>query len=90
MLKQGLFWATAGHIPALKAVTDSAEYQAMQPNATYAVLTANMVYDPKSKFAGVASPMFDAAGNAFTAAVNGEEDPAAAVDQMKEELDALQ
>jgi hypothetical protein len=34
--------------------------------------------------------MFAAAGNAFTAAVNGEEDPAAAVDQMKEELDALQ
>ena len=53
----------------------------MQPKATYAVLTANMVYDPKSKFAGVASPMFDAAGNAFTAAVNGEEDPAAAVDR---------
>jgi multiple sugar transport system substrate-binding protein len=90
MLKHGLFWATAGHIPALKAVTDSADYQAMQPNATYAVLTANMVYDPQSKFAGVASPMFDAAGNAFTAAVNGEEDPADAVDQMKEELDALQ
>lgn len=90
MLSKGLFWATAGHIPALKSVTDSAEYQAMQPNATYAVLTANMIYDPKSKFAGVASPMFDAAGNAFTAAVNGEEDPAAAVDQMKEELDALE
>ena len=88
--RQALFWATAGHIPALKAVTDSAEYKAMQPNATYAVLTANMVYDPKSKFAGVASPMFDAAGNAFTAAVNGEEDPADAVDQMKEELDALE
>jgi multiple sugar transport system substrate-binding protein len=85
-----LFWATAGHIPANKAVTETAEYKAMQPQATYAVLTSNMVYDPKSVFAGVASPMFAAAGNAFTAAVNGEEDPAAAVDQMKEELDALQ
>ena len=62
----------------------------MQPNATYAVLTANVVFDPKSKFAGVASPMFDAAANAFTAAVNGEEDPAEAVAQMKEELDAMQ
>ena len=90
MLDNGLYWATAGHIPALKSVTDSAEYKAMQPNSTYAVLTANMVYDPKSKFAGVASPMFSAAGNAFTAAVNGEEDPATAVDQMKEDLDALE
>ena len=90
IVNEGLFWASAGHIPALKSVVESAEYKAMQPNATYAVLTANMVYDPKSKFAGVASPMFSAAANAFTAAVNGEEDPAAAVDQMKEELDALQ
>ena len=87
---QGLYWATAGHIPALKSVTDSAEYQAMEPNATYAVLTANMVYDPKSKFAGVASPMFSAAANAFTAAVNGEVDSADAVAEMKTELDGLQ
>lgn len=87
---QGLFWATAGHIPALKSVTDSAEYQAMEPNATYAVLTANMVYDPESPFAGVASPMFAAAGNAFTAAVNGEVDAADAVAEMKEDLDNLQ
>ncbi|MGH6925075.1 MAG: extracellular solute-binding protein [Propylenella sp.] len=90
MLDHGLFWATAGHIPALNAVTESADYQKMEPNATYAVLTANMVYDPKSKFAGVAGPMFEAAGNAFTAAVNGEEDPEAAVATMKEELDALE
>lgn len=89
MEAHSLFWATAGHIPANKAVTESAEYKAMQPQATYAKLTANMVYDPKSIYAGVASPMFTAAGNAFTAAVNGEEDPAAAVDQMKSELDAL-
>ena len=79
-----LFWATAGHIPANKAVTDSAEYKAMQPQATYATLAANMIYDPKSKFAGVASPLFDAAGNAFTAAINGETDATAAVAEMKD------
>jgi len=90
IVNEGLFWASAGHIPALQSVVDSPDYKGMQPNATYAVVTANMVYDPKSKFAGVASPMFAAAGNAFTAAVNGEEDPAAAVEQMKEELDAME
>jgi multiple sugar transport system substrate-binding protein len=90
IVNEGLFWASAGHIPALQSVVDSPDYKGMQPNATYAVVTANMVYDPKSKFSGVASPMFSAAGNAFTAAVNGEEDPAAAVEQMKEELDALE
>jgi multiple sugar transport system substrate-binding protein len=61
----------------------------MEPNATYAVLTANMVYDPKSPMAGVASPMFAAAGNAFTAAVNGEVSATDAVAEMKEELDNL-
>ena len=90
MEAHALFWATAGHIPANKAVTDSAEYKAMQPQATYAKLTANGVFDPKSKFAGVASPLFDAAGNAFTPAINGEVEAAAAVADMKATLDALQ
>lgn len=90
ILDHGLFWATAGHIPAMNAVTGSPEYQAMQPNATYAVLTANMIYDPKSIYAGVASPLFAAAGNAFTAAINGEVSPADAVADMKAELDFLE
>jgi multiple sugar transport system substrate-binding protein len=90
MAEHSLFWATAGHIPANEAVAQSDEYKAMQPQATYATLTANMVFDPKSVNAGVASPLFDAAGNAFTAAMNGETDPASAVAEMKAALDALQ
>lgn len=90
MADNSLFWATAGHVPANKAVTETAEYKAMQPQATYAKLTANQVFDPKSVHAGVASALFDAAGNAFTAAMNGETDPASAVAEMKAALDALQ
>ncbi len=84
-----LFWATAGHIPANKAVTDSAEYKAMQPQATYAPLTANGVFDPRSKFAGVASPLFDAAGNSLTPALTGEPSPEAAAAEMGSTLNAL-
>jgi multiple sugar transport system substrate-binding protein len=90
MSDNSLFWATAGHVPANQAVTETAEYKAMQPQATYAKLTANQVFDPKSVHAGVASALFDAAGNAFTAAMNGETDPASAVAEMKAALDALQ
>ena len=90
MSEHSLFWASAGHIPANKAVTELPEYKAMQPQATYATLTANQVFDPKSVFAGVASPLFDAAGNAFTAAMNGEVSPEDAVAEMKASLDALQ
>ena len=89
MLENSLFWATAGHIPANEAVAQSEEYKAMQPQATYATLTANMVFDPKSVNAGVASPLFDAAGNAFTAAMNGEVDAATAVQEMLDALNAL-
>lgn len=89
MLENSLFWATAGHIPANEAVAQSDEYAMMQPQATYATLTANMVFDPKSVNAGVASPLFDAAGNAFTAAMNGEVDAATAVQEMLDALNAL-
>jgi multiple sugar transport system substrate-binding protein len=89
MEARSLFWATAGHIPANKAVTESAEYKAMQPQATYAPLTANGVFDPKSVLAGVASPLFDAAGNAITPAMNGELDPADAAAQMRDELNGM-
>jgi len=89
MADNSLFWATAGHIPANVAVTETPEYQMMQPQATYAVLTANSVFDPKSVHAGVASALFEAAGNAFTAAMNGEIDAASAVAEMKAEMDGL-
>jgi multiple sugar transport system substrate-binding protein len=90
MLENSLFWATAGHIPANEAVAQSDDYKMMQPQATYATLTANMVFDPKSVNAGVASPLFDAAGNAFTAAMNGEVDAPTAVQEMLDALNALQ
>lgn len=90
MAAHSLFWASAGHIPANVAVTETAEYKAMQPQATYAKLTANSVFDPKSVHAGVASALFDAAGNAFTAAMNGETDPVSAVAEMKATMDSLE
>ncbi len=90
MSDNSLFWATAGHVPANVAVTATDEYKAMQPQATYAKLTANQVFDPKSVHAGVASALFDSAGNAFTAAINGETDAASAVAEMKATMDALQ
>jgi multiple sugar transport system substrate-binding protein len=89
MSEHSLFWATAGHIPANAVVQASADYKAMQPQATYAKLTANQVFDPKSVNAGVASPLFDAAGNSFTAAMNNEVDAKTAVEEMKAALDAL-
>ena len=75
-----LFWATAGHIPAYNAVTELAEYKAMEPNATYSPLTAHMIFDPKSTLAGVAGPIFDVMSTYFVPTLNGEMEPADAVE----------
>jgi ABC-type sugar transport system, periplasmic component len=89
IIKNSLFWATAGHIPAYKPVTESAEYKAMEPNATYSSLTANMIFDPKTPLAGIAGPIFDVMSNYFVPTLNGEMEPAEAVQSIQEELNAL-
>jgi multiple sugar transport system substrate-binding protein len=89
IVKNSLFWATAGHIPAYNAVTTSNEYQMMQPNATYSSLTANMIYDPRTPLAGVAGPMFDVMSTYFVPTLNGEMAPAEAVEEIVYELNDL-
>jgi multiple sugar transport system substrate-binding protein len=87
--KNSLFWATAGHIPAYGPVTNSAEYKAMEPNATYSSLTSNMIFDPKTPLAGIAGPIFDVMSSYFVPTLNGEMEPAKAVEEIKAGLDDL-
>ncbi len=87
--KNSLLWATAGHIPAYGPVTESAEYKAMEPNATYSSLTSNMIFDPKTPLAGVAGPIFDVMSTYFVPTLNGEMEPAEAVEEIKLGLEDL-
>lgn len=89
MEKHSLDWAGAGHIPAYKPTVESAEYQALQPNATYASLAEHAAFDPRSKVAGVASPAYDAVDNLITPAVHGYLTADDAAAQMKEQLQSL-
>lgn len=89
MERQSLRWADAGHIPAYLPVAQSAEYQAMEPNATYASLADSAAYDPRSQIAGVASPVYDTAINIIAPAVHGYMAPDEAVEMMQQELQAL-
>ena len=90
LTKHSLVWATAGHIPAYGPVTQSAEYQQMEPNATYSSVTENMIFDPKSTLAGVAGPIYDVMSTYFVPTLNGEMEPAEAVEEIKYELNDLQ
>ena len=87
--KNSLLWATAGHIPAYGPVTASDDYAQMEPNATYSSLTENMIFDPKTPLAGVAGPIFDVMSTYFVPTLNGEMDPAEAVEEIKLELNDL-
>ena len=87
MNEHSLQWAGAGHIPAFKPVTASEEFKTMQPNATYSTLAKTAAFDPSSKLAGVASPVYDAAGNFLLPAINGEMDPQEAMEGMRDDLD---
>ena len=86
MNKNSTFWATAGHLPAYNAARDNDEFKAMQPNAAYAKLADTAVFDPSSTLAGVASPVYDAAGNFLMPAVNGEMEPQEAMEGMRDDL----
>jgi len=88
MNHHSLFWATAGHIPAYKPVTETAEYKAMQPNAVYSSLAKTAVFDPKSKIAGVASPVYAAVVNFVAPAFAGQLKPDDAVAQVRDQLEA--
>ena len=55
----------------------SDDFKTMQPNAIYvAARPTTAVFDPRSKIAGVASPVYDAAGNDIVPAINGDMEPA--------------
>lgn len=86
MNKHSTFWATAGHLPAYKPARDNDEFKKMQPNAAYAKLADTAVFDPSSVLAGVASPIYDAAGNFLMPAINGEMDSKSAMEKMRDDL----
>jgi multiple sugar transport system substrate-binding protein len=81
-----LEWAGGGHVPAFLPVQNSAEFKALKPNSEYSSLAATAVFDPVSTLAGVASPVYDAAGNYVLPAMNGELEAADAAKQMRDDL----
>lgn len=89
MEKHALAWADAGHIPAYKPVAESAEYGAMEPNASYASLAKTSAFDPQTTITGVASPTYDTAINIISPAMHGYFNAEEAVEQIKQELQAM-
>jgi multiple sugar transport system substrate-binding protein len=84
--QHSLEWAGGGHVPAFLPVQESAEFKALKPNSDYSSLAKTAVFDPVSVLAGVASPVYDAAGNYVVPAMSGEIPPAEAAKQIRDDL----
>jgi multiple sugar transport system substrate-binding protein len=84
--QHSLEWAGGGHVPAFLPVQESAEFKALKPNSDYSSLAKTAVFDPVSVLAGVASPVYDAAGNYVVPAMSGEIPPADAAKQIRDDL----
>ncbi|GAB3236022.1 extracellular solute-binding protein [Glycomyces halotolerans] len=64
MLQNSFQWgAGAGHTPAYLPVTESSEYQQLQPNAEYSGVVDNVQLDPDVWFAGSAARIYDEVGS---------------------------
>jgi multiple sugar transport system substrate-binding protein len=84
--EHSLEWAGGGHIPAFLPVQEGSAFKALKPNSDYSSLAKTAVFDPVSTLAGVASPVYDAAGNYVVPAMSGEMAAADAAKQMRDDL----
>jgi multiple sugar transport system substrate-binding protein len=78
-------WAEGGHIPAYRAVAESPEALALQPNAQYAEAAHNVVYDPDGWYMGAAGPLEAIASKFLPAALYGYMSPAQAIRRFETE-----
>jgi multiple sugar transport system substrate-binding protein len=88
MNKNSIMWASGGHVPAYVPVTESEEYQAMEPQRVYSVLARNPAFDPQSPVAGVASPVYDGSANFLEPAIGGRLPIDRAIEMFERELES--
>jgi multiple sugar transport system substrate-binding protein len=83
--RHSMGWAEGGHIPAYRAVAESPEALALQPNAQYAAAAHSVVYDPDGWYMGAAGPLEAIASKFLPAALYGYMTPAEAVHRFETE-----
>jgi multiple sugar transport system substrate-binding protein len=90
MLQHSFEWgAGAGHTPAYLPVTESPEYQELEPNAEYAGVVDNVQFDPEVWFSGSAARLADEVAQVLAGVYAGNTDPEAALDAIKERAQTL-
>jgi multiple sugar transport system substrate-binding protein len=88
-LDQSKTWAEGGHVPAWLPFRNSAEFKALKPQANYAAAAAGAVYDPEGWYSGSGSNFEIITGSNIGTVLNGQQQPAAALAQMRDVLTSL-
>jgi multiple sugar transport system substrate-binding protein len=90
MLKNSYRWGEGGgHTPSYLPVTESPEYQALQPNAEYSGVVENVQFDPDVWFSGSAARLFDETGSIFLQVYSLAMKPEEALELMKDRIHTL-
>ena len=87
LLKEGLTWASAGHIPAYQPIVEEPEYQELTPQRDYAPAAEIAVFDPDAWFTGGGSDFQVRMADAMTDTLAGKAEPRTAVTRMLSEMD---
>lgn len=87
LLKEGLTWASAGHIPAYQPIVEDPAYQELTPQRDYASAAEVAVFDPDAWFTGGGSDFQVRMADAMTDTLSGVAPPRAAVTRMLSEMD---
>ena len=84
MLQHSFEWgAGAGHTPAYLPVTESSEYQALEPNSEYAAVIENVQFDPQVWFSGSAARLADEVAQVLAGVYAGNTTPEDALEAIK-------
>jgi multiple sugar transport system substrate-binding protein len=75
LVRKGLDWAKGGHVPAYRAVFESAEYRKLSPQSDYAEAAERVVFDPLAWYSGSGSNLETNAGSAFKPVIVGSQKP---------------
>lgn len=90
MLQNSFQWgAGGGHTPAYLPVTESAEYQDLEPNGEYAGVVDNVQFDPDVWFSGSAARLADEANRIFARVYALDYNPEQALDRLISVADDL-
>ena len=89
MLRDSVYWAAGGHVPAYQPIIRSPDYLALEPQSRYRQAAENAQLDPVAWFSGSASDMETKAAAAFGAVQAGTISPEQGLAQFKNDIHKL-